>query len=79
MKIRSKNITVIGSVLALVLFLCGLFHNELLPSYLAIGEIAGGVMTYLWLLFITFAMMAVWMLPIAFITVAVMEWEGGHP
>lgn len=26
---RSKNLTVIGAVLAFILFLCGLFHNEL--------------------------------------------------
>ncbi len=75
----TKNMAGIGAVLALTLFACGLFHNELLAVYLAIGELVGGLLMYLWLCVITYTLMAIWMLPIVFITVAVVEWRHRHP
>lgn len=64
---QSKNIALIGSVLAFTFFLIGLVHNELLAGCLLIADTVSGD-NPIWLY-------PCWMTPIAVSTVALMEWK----
>jgi hypothetical protein len=67
---RTKNLSMIGAVLAVTFFLCGMFHHALLAGCLAIADTVSEDNPF-WLY-------VCWMAPISLTTVAIMEWQHRH-
>ena len=70
MNVPAKNISQVGTILAVLLFMCGLFHSHILAffdSFEKWPEPLIGVYIYLFMAVMSLLVLAVWFVPLAIV------------